>query len=100
MRDPTVKELTEPAFVVVSHRVTAVLVFVDICNVNAEVRVWNPGGRSRIGKIDIDEKSGDQAENWVPAPGTAASVGIQRPDDTILVLVPVNDVLLHDLMEG
>jgi hypothetical protein len=100
MRALTVKKLTESAFVVVSHRITAVLVFVKICNVDAEERVWDPGGQCWIGKIDIDEKSGDQTENWVPAPGTAASVGIQRPDDTILVLVPVNYVLLHDLTEG
>jgi hypothetical protein len=92
------QELTESAFVVVSHRVAAVLVFVEIRNVDAEERVWDPGGQSWIGKIDIDEKSGDQTEDWVPAPCTAASVGIQRPDDTILVLVPVDNVLLHDLV--
>ena len=66
---------------------------------DAEEWVGDPGGQSRIGEVDVDEKGSDQTEDWVPAPCTAASVGVQRPDDTILVLVPVHDVLLYDLIE-
>ena len=66
---------------------------------DAEEWVGDPGGRSRIREVDVDEKGSDQTENWVPAPCTAASVGVQRPDDAILVLVPVRDVLLYDPIE-
>lgn len=89
--------LTESAFVVESHGVTAVLVFVKIRDVNAEEWIRDPGRRCRVGKVDVDQEGSDQAQDWVPTPGTAASVSIQRPDDTILVLVPVDDVLLYDL---
>lgn len=73
------------------------LVLVEVRDVYTEERVGDPGGRSRVGKVDVDEESCEQAENWIPAPCATASVGIQRPDDTILVFVPVNDVLLYDL---
>ena len=43
---------------------------------DAEERVRNPGGRSRIGEVDVDKESGDQTEDWIPAPCTAASVGV------------------------
>ena len=33
----------------------------------------------------------------VPAPGSAAIVGILRPNDTIVISVPVVDVLLYYL---
>ena len=52
------------------------LVFVEVRDMNAEERVRDPGGRSGIGKVDVDEECSDQTENWVPAPCTAASVGI------------------------
>ena len=33
----------------------------------------------------------------VPSPGSAAIVGISRPNDTIVIGIPVVDVLLYDL---
>lgn len=73
------------------------LVLVEVRDVYTEERVRNPGRRCRVGKVDVDEESCEQAENWIPAPCAAAPVGIQRPDDAILVFVPVNNVLLHNL---
>jgi hypothetical protein len=75
-----------------------VLVFVKVRDVDAEERVGYPGGRCRIGKVDVDEEHGDETEDWVPAPCTATSVGIQRPDDAILIFIPVDYVLLYNLM--
>jgi hypothetical protein len=75
-----------------------VLVFVKVRDVDAEERVGYPRGQCRIREVDVDEESGDQTEDWVPAPCTATSVGIQRPDDTVLIFVPVDYVLLYDLM--
>jgi hypothetical protein len=66
-----------------------VLVFVKVRDGDAE---------ERIGKIDVDEEHGDETEDWVPAPCTATSVGIQRPDDAILIFIPVDYVLLYNLM--
>lgn len=87
----------ETPLVVVRHAIAPVLILVHARGVDAEERVGQPTRHGRVGKVAVDDEGGEEGEKDVPPEGAAARVGVLRPDDAITVLVPVVDVLDHDL---
>lgn len=89
----------EPSFIVVCHGVAAMFVFVDSVDVDAEegVRQESVEGRVRQGGMDDDGYKG--RERGRPAPFAAANVGVLRPDDAVVICIPVLNVLLDNLIQ-
>lgn len=73
------------------------LVFVKAVEVYAEERIWQPSGKCWVGESAINDDGHQQGERWRPAPFAAAFVSISRPNDTIMISVPVFDMLLNHL---
>lgn len=90
----------EPALVVEAHRVGAVLVLVQVGNVDAEEGIGDPVGRRWIAEVEVDDKCCEQAERQGPAPGAETAVRVLRPDDAIAIAIPVFGVLLDYLQGG
>lgn len=102
----------EPTFSVERHTVAAVLVLVDIVEVDAEQRIRQPPRQGEVTQVEVDDEGCQSSEQWVPAygelvpveraltmiltPFPAANVGILRPDDTIPIWIPVFAMLLED----
>ena len=84
-------------FVVVCHTITAVFILVQPRDKYTEERVGKPTGACWVREANIDDVGNNQAEGYAPTPGTAAVVGIGRPDYAVAILVPVISMLLHDL---
>lgn len=89
---------TEASFAVVCHRVTAVLVFVHVLDVDSEEWIRDPGWCSSIAQVHVDDESCKEAEGNCPAPGPAATVCVQGPDDAVVVRIEVVGMLLDDLI--
>lgn len=90
----------EAPLIVVRHAVAAMFVLIHARGVDAKEGVGQPARHGRVGEVAVDEDGGDEGEEDVPAEGAAAGVGVLRPDDAVVVLVPVFDVLDHDLQSG
>ena len=76
------------------------LILVHARSVNAEEGVRQPARHGRVGEVAVNQEGGKESEQDIPPEGAAAGVGVLRPDDAITVLVPVVDVLDHDLDIG
>lgn len=57
----------ETALAVVGSRVAAVLRLVDVLEVDAEEGVGEVAVDGRVGKGDVDDEGGEEAEEEVPA---------------------------------
>ena len=73
------------------------LVLVDLVHVDAEERVRQVSRECRIGQGEVDDEGYEGCKRWRPAPFAAAGVGVLRPDYSVMVGIPVLDVLLKDL---
>lgn len=73
------------------------LVLVDLVDVDAEERVGQVSRECRIGQSEIDDEGYESCKRWRPAPFAAANVGILRPNYSVMIRIPVLDVLLNDL---
>lgn len=72
------------------------LVFVHAVEPDAEEWVRQEGGSGRIREIDVDDERGNSSEGRGPTEISAATVGVSRPDDTIMIGIPVIAVLLDN----
>ncbi len=72
------------------------LVFVHAVEPDAEEWVRQKGGSGRIREIDVDDEGGNGSEGRGPTEVSAAAVGVSRPDDSIVIGIPVIAVLLDD----
>ena len=66
-------------------------------NVEPEEVVGEDARSGRIGHDNVDDGGNEEGEGDGPAPGAESIVGVLRPDDTVVVLVKVLDMLLGDL---
>ena len=73
------------------------LVFVDLVDVDAEERVRQVSRECRIGQTEVDDEGYEGCKSWRPAPFAAADVGVLRPNYSVMICIPVLDVLLKDL---
>ena len=74
------------------------LVLVDFVDVDAEERVGQVSRECRIGQSEIDDEGYENRKRWRPAPFAAADVGVLRPNYSVMIFIPVLDVLLNDLV--
>lgn len=86
----------EAALRVVRVAVGAVLGAVNVVQVDAEKRVWQPRGRGRVGEVDVDYDEGEEGQDHAEAQVVEADVRVARPEDAVAVAVEVLAVLLQD----
>ncbi len=72
------------------------LVFVHAVEPDAEEWVRQEGGSGRIREVDVDDEGGNSSERRGPTEVSAAAIGVSRPDDSIVIGIPVVAVLLND----
>ena len=89
---------SEPSLVIIRHTITAMFVFVEAGSVDAKQGVRKVARDGGIGEVEIDDEGREQTQRNCPAPGAEAVVGILRPDDAIMVWVPIFDMLDDDLI--
>ncbi len=73
------------------------LVLIKASGIDAETRIGEISRDGGIRQIEVDDEGGEKSQRDAPAPCTAAHVGILRPDDAIMVLIPIVYMLDHDL---
>ncbi len=73
------------------------LIFVEASGVDAEEGVREQARNGGIGEIDADDEGSKKSQWNAPAPCAAPHVGILRPDDAIVVLIPIVHMLNYDL---
>ena len=73
------------------------LVLVDLVDVDAEERVRQVSRECRIGQGEVDDEGYEACKRWRPAPFAAADVGVLRPNDSVMICIPVLHMLLNDL---
>ena len=74
------------------------LVLVDLVDVDAEERVRQVSRECRIGQSEVDDEGHEGCKRWRPPPFAAADVGVLRPNYSVMICIPVLDVLLKDLL--
>ena len=73
------------------------LVLVNFVDVDTEEWIRQKSWESRVREVEVDDERYESSERWRPAPLAAANVGILRPDDAVMVRIPIFNVLLNDL---
>lgn len=66
-------------------------------DVEPEETVGEDAGSGRVGHDHVDDGGDEEGEENGPAPAAEAIVGVPGPDDAVVVLVEVLDVLLSHL---
>lgn len=79
------------------HGVRAVLDLVHSIDEEPEETVGEDAGSGRVGHDHVDGGGDEEGEGNRPAPAAEAIVGVPGPDDAVVVLVEVLDVLLSHL---
>ena len=87
----------ETALVIVSHAVAAVLSFIETVDIDTEERIGEVARDGWVGYAEVNEKGRKEGKWRAPAVATTSVVGILRPDDAVMVGVPVLDMLLNNL---
>ncbi len=72
------------------------LVFVHAVKPNAEEWVRQVARNSGIREVEVDDERCKSSKRWGPTEVSAAAVGVSRPDDSIVIGIPVFAVLLDD----
>ena len=81
------------------HGVTAMLVLVDVGDVDAEEGVGEPRWAGRVGEGDVDDVGAEEGEGENEAPGAEGVPGVEGPNYAVVVWVEEEAVLLEDLGE-
>ena len=87
----------EAALAIVSHAVAAVLSFIETVDIYTEERIGEVARDGRVGQAEVNEKGRKEGKWRAPAVATTSVVGILRPDDAVVVGVPVFNMLLNNL---
>jgi len=83
--------------VVVSSRIRAVFVLVDVDNVNAEEGVWKKAWECWVAEVSVDDQDSQDAEDNSVSETVEASISIEGPNDPVQIFVKECAVLLEDL---
>ena len=86
----------EAPFVVISHRVTAMLVLVDFVEINTKEWVGEESWQRWVGEGGIDDQGSNEREQRTPAPLPTSVICITRPNDPVTIRVPIHAMLLDD----
>lgn len=73
------------------------LVLVDSRNINAEEGIWENALESWVREVAVDDEHRENGKEYIVAKGAEAAVGVQRPDDSVVIFVKEGTVLLQDL---
>lgn len=66
-------------------------------HIDAEERIRQKARLRRVREVEIDKEGGEQGEEDVPAEVAAANISVLRPDNTVVVEIPIFGVLLDYL---
>ena len=87
----------EAALAIVSHAIATVLSFIETVDIYTEERIGEVARDGRVGQAKVNEKGRKEGKWRAPAVATTSVVGILRPDDAVVVGVPVFNMLLNNL---
>ena len=73
------------------------LSFIETVDIDTEEGIGEVARDGRVGQAEVYEKRSEEGQRRAPAVATTSVVGILRPDDAVVVGVPVLDMLLNDL---